>query len=88
MSNYPCFQMICYYTYGISKNSTGKLLEMTNFINMPGYRINLQKSLGFSIHQQHSQRKRNHRHKLIHNDLKENVSVQLERVCRRQESTK
>lgn len=70
------------------KNSTGKLLEMTNFINMPGYRINLQKSLGFSIHQQHSQRKRNHRHKVIHNDLKENVSVQLERVCRRQESTK
>lgn len=80
--------MICYYTYEISKKSTGKHLEMTNFINMPGYRINLQKSLGFSIHQQHSQRKRNHRHKVIHNDLKENVSVQLERVCRRQESTK
>lgn len=70
------------------KNSSKKLLEMTNFSNMPGYRINLQKSLVFSIHRQHSKRKRNQRHNPIHNDLKENVSVQLEIVSRKQESRK
>lgn len=73
---------------GSQKFYQKKLLEMTNFSNMPRYRINLQKSLGFLIHQQHSQRKRNYRHKHIYNDLKENVSVQLEIFCRKQESTK
>lgn len=53
------------------KNSTRKLPEtMNKFINLPGYRMNLHKSIAF-LYITNKHVERGHRHTLIHNSLKE-----------------